>query len=141
MSTTSKELKSRAFIDQHNLREHVILNEANSFDIPADLYADVVLKGAEITLDQLKKKERLEGELLASVTLLGGEQAVERFKSNPELSEIGFSMPMGSSHVASGIFSREGKDHTVVTVNNKIGTAEMKRVLGHLNTLFDDISS
>ncbi|QEM41949.1 hypothetical protein [Pseudomonas phage vB_PaeM_PS119XW] len=138
----SKDLKSFAFIEEHKLREKVILGEANTFDIPNDLYESVVLGGAGISLEQLKKKERLEGELLAGVTLVAGEQAATRMKENPDLSEIGFNYNMGTTNSqVAGIFNRDGKDHSVVTVSTKTNSAEMKRVCAHINQLFEEVNT
>lgn len=135
----AKELKSVEFANTHKLAEFAQLNEANSFDIPADLYADVVLKQCDITPEQLKKKERLDGEFLSAMVYVGGEAAAERMKENKELSEIGMTFPMGSAVTADVVFGRAAR--TVVQVNHKTATAEMKRVLSHVDGLFDSISS
>lgn len=138
--TNNTELKSRAFAEANNLGEHYILSEANSFDgIAADLYNTVVLEKCGITLDQLKKKDKLDGEFLSASVLLGGEASAERFKQNPELTEISMSIPMGGSQTLSAVFTR-GKD-TVVQINSKIHTAEMKRVLSHVDSLFAEVES
>lgn len=135
----SKEIKSAEFATTHKLREFAQLNEANSFDIPADLYADVVLKQCDITPEQLKKKERLDGEFLSAMVYVGGEAAAERMKENKDLAEIGLTFPMGSAVTADVVFGRGEK--VVVQVNHKTATAEMKRVLTHLNVLFEDVNS
>lgn len=138
--TTNTELKSRAFAEDNNLGEHYVLSEANSFDgIGADLYNTVVLEKCGITLDQLKKKDKLDGEFVSASVLLGGEASSERFKANPELTEISMSIPMGGSQTLSAVFTRG--QATVVQVNSKIHTAEMKRVLGHLDGLFAEVES
>lgn len=135
----SKELKSRGFAEDKKLGEVIVLNEANCFDIPADLYNTHVLEPAGITLDQEKKRVKLEGELLTGSLLVGGEQASERFKTNADVQEISMSIPMGPNRTASAIFGRGTE--TVVQVQTKIDTAEMKRVLAHVNQLFEDVSS
>lgn len=135
----SKEMKSIDFAKTHNLRETVVLNEAHGFEVPADLYADVVLKQCDITPEQLKKKERLDGEFLAAVVYVGGEAAAGRFKENKDLNEIGLTFPMGSAVTADVVFGRNEK--TVVQVNHKTATAEMKRVLSHVNVLMEDVNS
>lgn len=135
----SKELKSADFATTHKLREFAQLNEANSFDIPADLYADVVLTQCEITPEQLKKKERLDNEFLPAMLYVGGEAAAARFKENKDLTEIGMTFPMGAGVVADIVFGRNEK--VVVQVNHKTSTAEMKRVLTHVNVLMEDVNS
>lgn len=135
----SKELKSRGYADDRKLGESILLNEANGFDVPADLYNTHVLEPAGITLDQEKKRVRLEGELLTGSLLVGGEQAGDRFKTQADLQEISMSIPMGPNRTASAIFGRGVA--TVVQVQTKIDTAEMKRVLAHVDHLFEDVSN
>lgn len=137
--TTTTELKSRAFAETNGLGEHYTLNEANSFDVAADLYNTVVLEKCGITLDQLKKKQKLDGEFASASVLLGGEAADARFKENTDLTEISLSIPMGGSQTLSAVFTRG--QATVVAMNTKIETAEMKRVLGHLDGLFAEVAS
>lgn len=134
----STELKSRAFIEENNLTEQYQLNEANGFDVPADLYNTVVLEKCGITLDQLKKKQKLDGEFVAASILVGGESSGKRFEENKDLSEISLSIPMGGNQTLSAVFSRG--QQTVVAVNTKIETAELKRVLSHVDSLFADVS-
>lgn len=135
----SKEIKSVDFASTHKLTEFVKLNEANSFDVPADLYADVVLKNCDITPEQLKKKEKLDGEFLAAMTYVGGQATAERFKENKELSEIGFTFPMGVGVTADIVYGRGLS--TVVQVNHKTATAEMKRVLTCIDVLMSEVNS
>lgn len=135
----SKELKSRGYVEDKKLGELFVLNDANGFDVPADVYNTLVLEPAGITLDQEKKRVRLEGELLTGALLVGGEQVGERFKTNAELQEVSLTIPMGPNRTASAIFGRGVE--TVVQVQTKIDTAEMKRVLSHVNHLFEDVSN
>lgn len=135
----AKELLSRGFAEENKLNEHLVLNEANGFDVAADLYSNIVLEKCGITLDQLKKKHKLDGQFLPAAGLVGGEQAKTRFKENPELNEISMSVPMGAGQTASFIFTRG--QATVVAMNTKIENAEMKRVLSHLDCLFEDVNS
>lgn len=138
----SKDLKSYAFIEEHKLRERVILNESNGFDIAADLYDSIVLEGSGITLEQLKKKERLEGELDAAVLLVTAEQAVPRFKANPDLTEIGYNYNRGTPNAqVAAVFNRDAKDHVVLTVSTKTNTAEMKRVVSLVDKMFEDVNN
>lgn len=135
----SDQIKSVAFIEEHKLTDHVKLNEAHGFEIPADLYADVVLKQCDITPAQLKKKEKLDGEFLAAMVYVGGEAASTRMKENKDVTEIGMTFPMGNGVTGDVIFGREQK--AVVHVNHKTATAEMKRVLVHVNTLFEQVNN
>lgn len=135
----AKELKSRGFADEMKLGESILLNEANGFDVPADLYNTHVLEPAGITLDQEKKRVRLENELLTGSLLVGGEQVAERFKTDANLQEVSLTLPLGPNRTASAIFGRGTE--TVVQVQTKIDTAEMKRVLAHVNHLFEDVSN
>lgn len=134
------ELKSRAFVETNKLGEHFVLNDANTFDaISKDLYTTCVLEPAGITLDQLKKKDKLEAEYLQGSVLVGGEVVADRMRTNSELHEVSLSIPMGGTRTASAVFTRG--QATVVALNTKVETAEMKRVLVHLDGLFNDVSS
>jgi len=135
----AKELKSRGYADEHKLNEVFVLNEANGFDVPADVYNTLVLEPAGITLDQEKKRVKLEGELLTGALLVGGEQVGDRFKTDPSLQEVSLTIPLGPNRTASAIFGRGVE--TVVQVQTKIDTAEMKRVLAHVNHLFEEVSN
>lgn len=135
----AKELKSRGYAEDRKLGEVIVLNEANGFDVPADLYATQVLEPAGITLDQEKKRVKLENELLTGALLVGGEQVAERFKTSPDLNEVSLSIPFGPQRTASAIFGRGTE--TVVQVQTKVDTAEMKRVLSHVDQLFADVSN
>ncbi len=135
----AKELKSRGYAEENKLGELIVLNEANGFDIPADIYNTLVLEPSGITLDQEKKRVKLEGELLTGSLLVGGEQVADRFKTDASLQEVSMSIPMGPNRTATAIFGRGTE--TVVAVQTKIDTAEMKRVLAHVNHLFEDVSS
>lgn len=133
------ELKSIAFAADNGLAEKIVLNEANGFDVGADLYDEVVLQKCGITLDQLKQKNKLDGEFLAGATYVGGLQVGDRFKENAELNEVSLSIPMGAGSTATAIYTRG--QTTVVAMNTKIHTAEMKRVLSHIDSLWDEVSS
>lgn len=135
----SKELKSRGFAADNKLNELIVLNEANGFDVNADLYNSLVLEPAGITLDQLKKQQKLEGEFLPAAVLVGGEQVNERFSTNPELHEVSLSIPMGGNRTAHIVYGRG--QSTVMQVKTKTESAEMKRVLAHVDSLFADVSS
>lgn len=135
----AKELKSRGYADTNKLKELFVLNEANGFDVPADVYNTLVLEPAGITLDQEKKRVKLEGEMLTGGLLVGGEQVADRFKTDANLQEVSMSIPMGPNRTATAIFGRGVE--TVVAIQTKIDTAEMKRVLAHVNHLFEDVSN
>ena len=141
MATEKKavEMKSIAFAEDNKLFEKIVLNEANGFDPAADLYDEVVLQKGGITLDQLKQKNKLDGEFLAGATYVGGTQVSARFKENAELNEVSLSIPMGAGTTATAIYTRG--QPTVVAMNTKIHTAEMKRVLAHVDSLWDEVSS
>ncbi len=133
------QLKTAAFVEEKKLNEVFVLNEANGFDVPADVYVTHVLEPAGITLDQEKKRVKLEGELLAGAIYTGGEQVAERFKTDENLNEVSLTFPMGSNRTASAIFGR-GMD-TVVQVQTKFDNAEFKRVLKYVDQLFADVSN
>lgn len=136
-----KELKSIAFADTHGLRDKITLNDSGKFEIPADLHQTIVLDAVGITAEQERKRQKLDGELLAGVTLVCGELSHEAFGKNVELSEVGFSYNIGPHTKASGIFDRSAKDHTVVHVETRFQSGELKRVMTHLNGLYDDVNS
>lgn len=133
------ELKSIAFAEEHKLHEKIVLNEANGFDAPADLYDEVVLSQCGITLDQLKLKNKLDGQFIAAATYVGGEQVAKRFEENAELNEVSLTFPMGAGTTGTSIFTRG--QATVVAMNTKIDNAEMKRVLKHVDSLWADVNS
>ena len=64
--------KVNAFIEKNNLNELVELSDTGVFTVPEDLYKEVVLDASGITEEQLKKKIRLEGELLTGVVSVAG---------------------------------------------------------------------
>jgi len=132
-------MQSRGFASDNKLVEAIVLNEANGFEVAADLYNTVVLEPAGITLDQLKKQEKLEGQFLPAALLVAGEQVSDRFASNPELHEVSLSIPMGGSRTANVVFGRG--QSTVMQIHTKTESAEMKRVLTHIDGLFADVSS
>lgn len=132
------EMKSIQFAADNNLAEKLVLNEANGFDVGADLYDEVVLKKCGITLDQLKQKNKLDGEFLSAATYVGGTQVGERFTTNKELNEVSLSIPMGAGTTATAIYTRG--QATVVGMNTRINTAEMKRVLSHVDALWAEVS-
>ena len=134
--------KVNAFIEKNNLNELVELSDTGVFTVPEDLYKEVVLDASGITEEQLKKKIRLEGELLTGVVSVAGTKAATIFKDDANLSEVGLSYNYGNtSHTASVVFNRDSKDHVFVEVNNKVETADMKRVFTQINGLFDDLNS
>jgi len=135
------ELKSRVFIEKHGLDEKIQINEKGLFNLPDDLHESIVLADAGVTLEQLKKVQKTESELLAATALLAGEKTAVAFKENPELTETALSYSIGSTQTASIVFSRDNKDHMVAAVETKVKSAEFKRVASHLNSLFDDINS
>lgn len=140
-ATAQKELKSVAFAETHGLRDKIVLNAKGTFDVPTDLHESIALAHAGITLDQHKKLQKIEGELLSGVILVAGEQAAQAFKDNIELSEVGISYNIGSTTKASAVFDRVSKDHAVVHVETKFASGELKRVLTHLNGLYDEVNS
>lgn len=132
------EMKSIQFAADNKLAEKLVLNEANGFDVGADLYDEVVLQKCGITLDQLKQKNKLDGEFLSAATYVGGTQVGERFTTNKELNEVSLSIPMGAGTTATAIYTRG--QATVVGMNTRINTAEMKRVLSHVDALWAEVS-
>jgi hypothetical protein len=143
MAKDSNDLKSNAFIEQHGLRDKITLSESGVFGGFDELHEQIVLAGSGVTVDQLKKMQKLEGELLPAVTLLAGELSADFMKKNPESNELGFSYKIGSNTTASGIFSRstEGAISVVNAVETKVNSAEMKRVHSFLDGLFEGVNT
>lgn len=135
----STKIKSIEFAELHKLADHTKLNEAHGFDIPADLYNDVVLAQCDITPEQLAKKHKLDKQFVESMVYVGGVASAERMKENKDLVEIGMTFPMGADITANAVFGRGEK--VVVQVAHQVATAEMKRVLVHLNTLFEEVNN
>ncbi|AEH03645.1 hypothetical protein AVT69_gp220 [Pseudomonas phage PhiPA3] len=135
----SKDLKSVAFAEEH-LKGVVTLDDANRLTGLDDLYEKHVLEPLGLTLEIENKREKAAAELFAGVTYHAGELFAGAMKQDPNISELAFSYPMGKHATASGVFNREGS-HVVLAMTSKWETAEMKRVVAHVNTLFDEISN
>lgn len=136
---SNKELKSVAYATENNLADSITANDTKGIDVAADIYETHVLNKCGITVDQLKKKQKLDAEFLPASVYVGGNAAETQFKADPELSEVSMTIPMGGNQTMTAIFTRG--QQTVVAVNSKIETAEMKRVLMHVDSLWDDVSS
>lgn len=141
MSDKNPIQKTLNYIEKHNLREKVTLNENGSITWSEDLHETTAAMDAGLSLDQVKKLQKADAELLNAATYLSGELAVEAFTRDPNLTETGFNYTVGSTTKVSGIFNRDQKDHVVVAVENTHRNAEFNRVATTLNSMFNDINS
>ena len=141
-------LKSEKSIEKFGIRDKLSFDEKSGIislaggDKTGKFY-EQTLKDADIgiTLDQVKRLQEHDAELLAATTLAGGELAAEKFKENPELKEISMSYMHGQT-TSHAYFEREGTTpvRNVVEVKALDG-GELKKVQSHIKTLFDDISN
>jgi hypothetical protein len=141
--TKSTELTSLAFAEKHDLAAKILLGDNGIFSLPKDYYEVIAATDAGVTVDQLKKLQKVDQQLLAATTLLTGKIANEEFAKNPEAKELAFSYNVGPHAKASGIFTRTEDDKLSIVnaVEHRYQTAEMNRVYGHLNDLFAGINS
>lgn len=140
MSDVSK-INAAAYADKNKLGELITIGSNGIYNIPEMLHTDLVLTPAGITPEQHKKMQKAEAELLGGVLYVGGNLAVEHFKENAEAVEVGFTYNQGSMTTVSGVFNREAKDHTVVAIETKYKTADVKRVLSYLGDHFSNVNS
>lgn len=141
--TKSTEMTSLAFAEKHDLAAKILLGDNGVFSLPKDYYEVIAATDAGVTVDQLKKLQKVDQQLLAATTLLSGKIATEEFAKNPEAKELAFSYNVGPHAKASGIFTRTEDDKLSIVnaVEHRYQTAEMNRVYGHLNDLFAGINS
>lgn len=139
--TDLSKINAAKFVETHKLNELITLGDTGIYTIPADLHELVVLKPLGITSEQYNKIEKAEEELMAGVTHQAGQLALDYFKNNAESVELGFSYQQGKSTTVNGIFNREAKDHTVLSIETKYKTADMKRVLNYFGDSLANINS
>ncbi|MCY1461297.1 hypothetical protein D9M71_789400 [compost metagenome] len=101
----------------------------------------LVLDPLNVSAETYKKIETGFRDLAGGVLYTAGNLAVGHFKNNVEAQEVGFNYQQGSMTTVSGIFNRESKDHTVLAVETKYKSADMKRVLSYLGDEFANINS
>jgi hypothetical protein len=135
------ELKSRAYAEKHDLDSKIQIDGKGLYAELRDLHESTVLLDAGVTVEQYKKIQQGDAQLLSAVTLVAGEKFAAAAKSNNELVEASVSYPMGSNTVATVMFNRDSKDHVVAAVETRVKSAEHKRVIAHLDSLFDDVNS
>lgn len=143
MSTIEKDpiKKSKDYAEKHDLRSKITRGENGLISAVDDLVETTAALDAGITMDQVNKFQKALGELVPAAIYVAGELAVDGFKADANLTETGFSFPVGKHQKVSALFNRENNDHTVVVVETTHRSAEFNRVATHLNSLFNDVNS
>lgn len=141
MTTKNPIQKTLNYVEKHDLRAKVTMGDNGVIKIDDDLFEATAAMDAGVTLDQVKKLQKAEGELLTAVTYVSGELAAEAFKQDPNLVETGFDYRVGQTVKVAGMFNRDAKDSTVVIVETTHKSAEFGRVASALNGMFSDINS
>jgi hypothetical protein len=140
MTDVSK-INAAAYAEKNGLAEKITISDAGIYAIPADLQQALVLDPLGVSADTYKKIEKGNAELLGGVMYVGGNLATSHFKANPEAVEVGLNYQQGSATNVSILYNREAKDHTVVAIETKHKTADIKRVLSYLGDEFGNINS
>jgi|AntDeeMinimDraft_5_1070356.scaffolds.fasta_scaffold30730_2 hypothetical protein len=110
--------------------------------LPDDFYEQTLEDGkVGLSLDQVKKLQKHDQEVLSAATLAGGKVAAEQFEAHPELKEISMNYGHGQN-TSWAYFDREGTTpvRNVVEVKGLDG-GELKKVHKHVKSLFDDINN
>lgn len=140
MSDVSK-IKAAAFVEKNELGKLVTLGKDGIYQIPEDLHELLVLKPLGITTEQHAQIGKKEEDLMAGMVFHTGTLALEHFKENPDAVELGFRYDQGKNTTVNGLFNRDAKDHTVLSIDTKHKTADMKRVLSYLGDEFANINT
>lgn len=114
--------------------------KSGTLSLPEEFY-ETALEGSGVTLDQLKKVQKRDAELMAATTYAAGERAKTELVANPELTELSLSYNRGldSTHT---YFSREGTTPVRhVVESHGMDGGELKKVHTHVKSLFDDINN
>ncbi|WDS62196.1 hypothetical protein [Pseudomonas phage D6] len=140
MSDVSK-IQAVGYAEKNGLREKITINESGLYTIPADLRQVLVLDPLGVSAATYKKIEQEDAKLLGGLLYIGGELATGHFKANPDAMEVGFNYQQGDATNVSVVFNREAKDHTVIAIETKHKTPDIKRVLSWLGDEFANINS
>lgn len=132
--------KTEQYIERHELDKLISIDAKGVVKIDDNIYEKTVLADTGLTLDQVKKLRKHEGELYPAVVHHTAGLAATAFKGDANLSEVGFNFNMGG-HKAAGVFSREGNQRFVGEINHEHKNAEFKRVVAGIEGLFADINS
>ena len=135
------ELKSRKYADKHGLADKLKVDAKTGEITPSDDYYEATLEGTGVTLDQLKKVQKNNAELLSSTTLVAGEMAAEHFKDHPETSELSLRYSAGHDTYAMN-FSRAEDAQPVrheISIYGAEDKGELKKVKKLVQGLFDEI--
>jgi len=135
------ELKSRKFIEKHGLTEKLAVNDKTGQVEPSEDFYESTLSDTGLTLDQVKKLQKHNAQLLAASTLAAGELAAEHFKEHPETKEMSFEYNAGHD-VHQAYFSTTENTagvRNVVEVHGAQDKGELKKVHKDLKSLFDTI--
>jgi hypothetical protein len=135
--------KTEKSVEKFGLKNKLAFDEKSGvLGLPEDFYAKSLEENkVGLTLDQVKKLQAHDSELLRSTTLAAGEVAAEKFKEFPELKEISVNYDHGQN-TSWAYFERESTTpvRNVVEVKGLDG-GEMGKVHKHLKGLFDNINS
>lgn len=140
MTDKNSPAKTLQYIERHGLEKMINIDDKGVVKIDDDIYEKTVLADAGLTLDQVKKLRKHEGELYPAVVHQTATLAAGAFKSDANLTEVGFNFNMGG-HKAAGVFNREGNQRFVGEINHEHKNAEFKRVVAGVEALFADINT
>lgn len=135
--------KTEKSVEKFGLKDKLKFDEKSGvLGLPKDFYAKSLEENeVGLTLDQVKKLQAHDSELLRSTTLAAGEIAAKKFEEFPELKEISVNYDHGQN-TSWAYFERESTTpvRNVVEVKGLDG-GEMGKVHKHLKGLFDNINS
>jgi len=134
-------LKSNKNAINMKLDEQLTFDAASgTLSLPEGFYEESLVSTG-VTLDQLKKIQKNDANLMAATTYAAGERAAKELKANPELSELVLSYNRGLDQTST-YFAREGTTpvrHVIETYGADGG--ELKKVHKHIKSLFDAINT
>ncbi len=136
-------LKTEKSVEKFGISDKMKFDEKSGvISLPKNFYEKTLEDGeVGLTLDEVKKLQKHDSEVLAATTLAAGQVAAEKFESHPELKEISVNYNHGQN-TSWAHFERESTTpvRNVVEVKGLDG-GEMGKVHRHLKGLFDDINS
>lgn len=112
---------SKKFIEENQLDSKIQINQQGTFDVPVNLFEETVLEPLKV--DPQKYKDLMEQTNLfhAGLVQVAGDKAIDHFKSNPDVAEIGINYKHGDLWNHSTVFTRgagEVKPSVVSTIEH-----------------------
>lgn len=134
-------LKYADLAKKHNVQQYLKLDEKTGGITVDDKLYEELLKDTDLTLDQVKKLQKHDAEVLGMVTYAGGELAHKAFKTNPELTETSLTYSAGHNKVHA-YYAREGENKTrnIVETHGVGDGGELAKVYKALDKMFEDLN-